>query len=865
MHSTTWQRVRKLFEAAVALPLTERTAYLDQACDDAAIRAEVESLLLADDRAAAAPLVLNALAPNLVDAFDDAQLAAKRDRWTGARLGAWRLLKEIGRGGMGAVYLAERADDAYQQQVAIKLVHPGWETGDLLQRFAAERQILAALNHPGIARLIDGGSSADGTPYLVLEYVDGTHLGHYCDQHRLSIQQRLRTFLDVCAVVAFAHRCLVVHRDLKPSNILVDTTGQVKLLDFGIAKLLAGHAAVSAVRAFTPEYAAPEQVRGEPVTTGVDVYALGLLLYELLTGRHAYGETASTPAAYEQAILTQEPERPSHAAARTDPDAARRAQARVLAPEALSAHLRGDLDAIVLKALRKEPAQRYASVEDLAADVERHLRRMPVLARRGNWRYVAGRFLRRHALASALAASALISLIGGLGVALWQADEARQQRDAAARAAQTSAAVAGFMSRIFANADPAANEGRDPPASELLAAGVREIELATDLPDSERSALYYALGSAQLAREAPGQGLELMRRAVDLSGTDPVARFNALNGLASAYNQVGELDESETAHELARAWLAQQPHLPARYRDDLDYLQGVNRISLGRRVDAEAMLAELRARLLARGEGLSDRGIAAASMLVYLLGARKQDEAALALSTEAYLSMRADASASLIRRKAVVAPHAYAVMKSGRLDEAEALFRETLALDEQIFGEGHLRTLVSLNNVGHILGQQKRYEEAAGVLERVRAIRREKLAPGSTRLAFSTLRLAQAYFRAGHQERALVEFDEGLRIYREAGQSEHIDALRGSYQRAQTLHALGRYRDALDSLSPVLDTLLASANYRAADGNPIRLLDAELHQRLAIDDRACRVRAELTEPSDEDLAKLAALEVGCVQ
>lgn len=400
MDIATWQQVRKLFEEALALPVEQRAAFLDQACNSTAVRAEVDALLLADGRPDSATLAMEALAPDLIGAIDDARVAAERDLWTGARLGAWRLLREIGRGGMGAVYLAERADGAYQQQAAIKLVHSAWDTSDLLRRFSAERQILAALNHPNIARLLDGGATDDGKPFLVLEYVDGAHLGKHCDQRRLAIPERLRIFLDVCRAVAFAHRYLVVHRDLKPSNIMIDTTGQVKLLDFGIARLLHSDTAISAVRAFTPDYAAPEQVRGEVVTTGVDIYALGMLLYELLTGRRAYVFSASTPAAYEQAILTQEPERPSYAAARTDPNASHLAQARVLAPHALSAYLRGDLDAIVLKALRKEPAQRYASVEDMAADIERHLQRRPVLARRGNWRYVTGRFLRRHALAA---------------------------------------------------------------------------------------------------------------------------------------------------------------------------------------------------------------------------------------------------------------------------------------------------------------------------------------------------------------------------------------------------------------------------------------------------------------------------------
>lgn len=375
--------------------------------------------------------------------------------------------------------------------------------------------------------------------------------------------------------------------------------------------------------------------------------------------------------------------------------------------------------------------------------------------------------------------------------------------------------------------------------------------------------MYFAIGIAQLAREAPQQGLDLMQHAVDLADTDPVARFNALNGLASAHNQQGQLDKAEITHELARKWLDQHPNLPVQYRDDLDYLQAVNRISLNRRDEAEAMLTGLRKRLVASGEGLSDRGIESASMLVYLLGARRDNAAALALSTQVYAAMRADKSASLAKRKTVVGQHAYAVMKSGQLIEAEALFRETLALDEQIYGAGHLKTLVSLNNVGYILSQRERFDDAAKILEQVVAVRREKLEPGNTLIAFSTLSLASMYRRGGHFELALQHFDEGLRIYREAEKSNDIDALRGSYNRSRTLLSMGRYQDAWEGWPTVFEKLLATGNYQAGDSNPLRLLDAELRQRLAIDDRACGVRAELIEPTPEDLAKLAELEAGC--
>jgi serine/threonine protein kinase len=499
MAASDWTQVRKLFEQAMDLPAAERAAFLEHGCaGDDALRAEVEALLAADARAAREKTALGVAAPELLQALNEDGRDDLRDRLVGLRLGPWRLLREIGRGGMGAVYLAERDDGEYTQQAAIKLVRPGWDVGELLQRFRAERQILATLNHPNIARLLDGGVSSDGKPYLVLEYVEGCEIGRYCNERQLGIEARLRLFLTVCDAVTHAHRRLVVHRDLKPSNIMIDSNGQVKLLDFGIAKLIEQDASLtaSASRMFTPEYAAPEQVRGEAVTTGVDVYALGLLLYDLLTGRRPYGATASTPAAYEQAILTQEPQRPSQAAVQHDTEGATRsaehAAARSVDPAQLSAQLRGDLDAIVLKALRKEPEQRYDAVATFAEDVQNYLERKPVTARRGNLRYRTMRFLQRHAFATALSAIALVSLVVGLGVALWQAEQARAE-------ASKSRAALDFMTGLFTLADPVAAQGERITARELLTTGSQRIrEQLLDQP-AARAELLRALGDAYRA------------------------------------------------------------------------------------------------------------------------------------------------------------------------------------------------------------------------------------------------------------------------------------------------------------------------------------------------------------------------------
>lgn len=832
MDPQRWQQVRTLFEAAVAMDASERSAWLAARCaGDTSLLGEVDALLAADARADTQALAADAVAPELVQALGDSERVEQARRLTGQRLGPWRLQREIGRGGMGAVWLAERDDGEYAQQAAVKLVNPGWDVGELLRRFRAERQILAGLNHPHIARLLDGGVSEDGKPYLVLEYVDGQSIGVHCDRARLSVTARLQLFLDVCSAVEHAHRSLVVHRDLKPSNILVDREGRVKLLDFGIAKLIEPGAAgtVSAVRTFTPEYAAPEQVRGEPATTGVDIYALGLLLYELLTGRRPYANTASTPAAYEQAILTLEPERPSRAAALTDPAGVARARERDLDPGRLAARLRGDLDAIVMKALRKDPAQRYPSVAALAAEISNFLAHRPVAARRGNWRYRARRFLQRHALATALAAMAVLSLIGGLTAALWQADIARRQRDAAELAGREATAVADFLTSVFAAADPASTDGRDPPASALLQAGVEQIAHDTDLNARTRSAMYFALGRAQMARGDYAQGQELMQQALNEAGDDADARMRALIGVGDALNKATRYAESNARYAQARAWYAAHPGIDRALREQLDYNYAVNLMSEGHNDDARPLLAALVEGYRQRGAVLDDQSIQANSMYIYVLGALKQSDEALSVADRLYRAAKADPQISLARLKTIVGVYAYAVMTMQRLAEAEVLFREALSLDERIYGAGHLNTVVSLNNVAICVGRQGRYAESAQLLERAIAIRREKLPLDHPDLGNTLNNAGNAYEKAGDLERALQRFAEATALWKRSGIAAQQWTLRALHGQARVLEALGRRKEALALVEQLLPLIVGNNEYQGKAGVELQ----QLRERLS--------------------------------
>ena len=389
-----YQEVKRVLEAALEKRPDERTTFLTGACgDDPELRREVDSLLGASD------------------AVGDFLAQAALEGLPASRLGPYRVFEEIGRGGMGAVYRAVRDDDQYQQEVAIKVVKRGMDTDAVLERFRYERQILAFLNHPNIGRLLDGGATEDGRPYLVMEFIQGTPITQYCEEQRLNNRERVQLFLRVCTAVEYAHRNLIVHRDLKPGNILITAEREPKLLDFGIAKILVPAspdrtlAKTGPVRMLTPEYASPEQVRGHPVTTATDVYSLGVVLYELLTGRRAHRLESMSQAEIERVVCREEP------------------------PKAGL----GDLDHVLCKAMEKESALRYQSIEQFSADLERWLEGRPVLAREITWWYRSSKFIRRNRGAVIAAGLVAITLLGGVAATVWQARIARQERDRAQR------------------------------------------------------------------------------------------------------------------------------------------------------------------------------------------------------------------------------------------------------------------------------------------------------------------------------------------------------------------------------------------------------------------------------------------------
>ena len=578
-----WQRVKGLLERALEIEdSTARGAFLATECgSDEALRAEVESLLEHESSALLTPPNRDALVQRVSN--------------EPSRLGAYRILRRIGRGGMGSVYLGVRADGQFKKRVAIKLIRRGMDTDDVLRRFERERQVLANLDHRGIARLIDGGRTDDGLPYIVMEFVEGERLDDWANRNRLAVQERVELVREVCAAVHEAHRSLIVHRDLKPSNILVNADGQPKLLDFGIAKLLDASQEDATVnltetplRLLTPAFASPEQVSGGAITTAADIYALGAILYELLTGRPPLDTRSLSPVALERCLTTQEPLPPSRAALELDEETVK-ASGRGTSARSLSRSLAGDLDTVVQKALRKDPRRRYSSAAELRSDLDHVLRGLPIAARPDTWGYRVHKFVRRHRASVAVVSLAAIGLVSSLLMAVRGHHQARDaQRDLAAQlqADRQRAEELERLSNELAERSREAEEARSVAETRLAEIDVVNAELRAAGESAEnRFREGHTFANAVLFQAYP--------HILDLPGSLEAVRILTESG--SRYLEFLHQDGIED-HQLARSVvLAYQRLAGAHFSDTRDDLNDPDlaRELLGKaREVGEELLAE---------------------------------------------------------------------------------------------------------------------------------------------------------------------------------------------------------------------------------------------------------------------------------
>jgi serine/threonine protein kinase/TolA-binding protein len=555
-----WQRIEDLFARATKLQRAEREPFVRKHAADPEELQELLGLLsMAFTRDGTGPI------SRAIGTALDRSADHRRRSFLGRVVGQYMIVSILGRGGSGTVYLGERADKQYSAQVAVKIIDESAAASFGL-RFRAERQILASLNHSNIARLLDAGETDEHQPYLVMEYIHGETVDQYCDRERLDLRRRLELFLHVCSAVQYAHQNLIVHRDIKPANILVTGEGVPKLLDFGIAKLLDASEVTKPSdltrmndRLLTPEYASPEQILGNTVTTASDVYSLGVVLYQLLTGLRPYtvSSAAASQLELERAICVTDPLRPSAAvhAARSavpvegEPSIAQLAEVRSATPEKLERALTGDLDAIVMRALRKEPQLRYSSAEQLIADIRRHLSSEPVQARQGNWVYYTNRFVRRNRIAVAASATFVLFLIGVSTVMSIQRAATQAALELATQEKERAEKVSGFMRNMFAAADPFVNFGQEQSARDVLDQASRSIE--TDLSEQPevRLPLLETIGLAYRRMGAPDRAIPQLENALRLQrqlqpGNNPRTAALLIE-LAVAFREAGQFKESD--------------------------------------------------------------------------------------------------------------------------------------------------------------------------------------------------------------------------------------------------------------------------------------------------------------------------------
>jgi serine/threonine-protein kinase len=807
-------RADRLLEQALDLPPGQRAGFVQQAVGDDVDLRELVLRLLADaetddDRLAPGALLDTGLARAVLP--EEEGLLRP-----GERVAQYRILRELGRGGMAVVYLAERADGQLDQQVALKLIKRGIDTDDVVRRFRQEGRIMALAQHPNIARVIDGGATDAGQPYFALEYVPGQPIDRYCDEQRRTIEERLDLFVEVARAVAYAHRNLVVHRDIKPSNILVTADGDVKLLDFGIAKILEGdpddpeRAALTRTGQMfvTPAYASPEQLAGKAVTTSSDVYQLGVLLYLLLTGHLPHRADGGIEELL-RAVTTEPPPRPSALLAATGRRSApldreeleQIAAARGEAPERLGRRLRGDLDNIVLMALRREPERRYSGVPQLIDDIERFRAGRTVSARPDTFAYRLTKLVQRNRAAAALAAVLVVALVTFAGAMSVQARRLAAERDRANTEAEAARQVADLMIDIFEQSDPNQARGSEVTAREILERGSRVLhERLADQPliharlELAVGEIYENLG---LWPQAAASFAEARGFYAQELGEEHVDTAYAARRLADIEMKLGHYERAE---ELLRGALdAQQAKLGSdaaetvRTRANLGNLHWAQ----GRYEEAEPLYDAVLAHWLREGGPDHAQTLSARYNLglVYLQQAR-YDEADRELA-ECLEGRRRTLGADHPRTLLTLNALAYLRRLQGRLDEAEQLHEESLREHLRVLGPEHPDTLNAQSNLAAVLYEQGRIEESARIARDVLGIRRVVLGPENPDTIAGIHNLALTELELGHVDAAEQLARESLELARAALGEDHPQTAASLLVTGRAIAENGRPAEAL--------------------------------------------------------------------
>lgn len=802
MNSSRWKEIKAIFELVLDAPADSREELLREQCrDDNGLKNEVESLLRSYAHSG------EFLEPPSSEHPAVHHFSRTADQTTGKHFGPYRIERLIGHGGMGDVYEAVRDDGQFQKRVAVKLVRHASLSSDLVARFHQERQTLARLEHPHIARLLDGGTTPDGLPYLVMEYVDGIQLDRFCDTNKLSVAARLDLFRKVCGAVHYAHQNLVVHRDLKPGNILVTPDGVPKLLDFGVAKFLDNtqqslplDVTRVGLRFITLEYASPEQVKGEAVTTASDVYSLGVLLYRLLTGRSPYDFKTRLPHEMTRVVCEEQPPKPSttskHRAPEAFPDISKDKLRRLLA---------GDLDNIILKALQKDPSRRYSSVEQFAEDIRRHREGLPVLARPDTVAYRTAKFVKRNTIGVVATAVVVLAVAGGVFATLWQANKATRE---AAKVEQINQ----FLQEMLSSADPA-KSGKDVTVVQALDRAVERADRELVLEPEIAASVLHTIGETYLALGQYEKAERDLRRSITMReqtfGDEHEDVATGLASLAFLQQLKGDHGTSDSLYQLAIAMhkRTSEPdgHLGSMLGDYGSLLREEHKTEKA----LEVLRESIEVTRMTAGKESREFGIVLAN-----LGSALQDVNQLSAADSAFREGLAILKRTLGEEHIDVAQisnnFAFVLMNEGKGDEAMMLFRESLAIRKKVLGNDHPEVALALANLSGFELNRQNIDEAERLARESLKLFRATVSPDNLRLSTSLMVLGRIANLRGDPVNAQNYLEEVLRIRRKNLRPGHFGIVGVEVEIGRALTLQKRLLEAESVLTEAYTSLKAS-------------------------------------------------------
>lgn len=785
--SSEWQSIKEIFNKALELNVSERENFVREKCRDHPERLdELLSLLQAHEQDGPLDSPFQNIKKSVFIDDEPRQMSDKK-------IGPYRIIRELGRGGMGLVYLAERDDDQFDQKVALKLIPSGITSENQNLRFLAERQILSNLNHRNIAKLLDGGITGNNLPWFAMEFISGKPIDIYCDDNQLSISERLNLFIDVCSAIQYAHQKLVIHRDLKPSNILVTEDGLIKLLDFGIAKTLNPDELLdhrvpvtkTGLLPLTPAYASPEQIRNENITTASDIYQLGVILYELLTGFRPYDVTGQSPSEVEQIVCHSEPTRPSTAITKaptghteTEQSAEEISIARQTRPDQLQKYLRGDLDTIILKALQKDPERRYESAEKMASDISNYLNGQPVSAHPDSYLYRSQKFVKRHSLGVASTIAIILLLLGYAATITWHS----QQTEAALLQAQQETLkaeqVTGFLMEMFEASDPNEYPGLAVTAGDILESGVQNAERLADQPEIQSQMfdltgrIYMNLGQYEQAETLLQRGLEI-RQNIYETGHAEISK--SLHNVGVLYWNRGQY---HTAEEYLREAFQLKEEIYTGQNESLAATMTALAIvlkELRNFEEAEPLYRDaLAMNLELFGEIHESVAYSLNNLGNYLesIGEYQQAEEHYQKSLDIYIELYGENHPLVAGRLNNLGG---LQLINGDIREAKRYHEEALRIRQSIFNDMHPDVAESFHNLGEVHMDLEYYEKAKEYLDIALSIRRSVLDPAHPNTSQTVNVLGILKSRTGDFEAATEYYQESLLMKKEQLGEDHSE------------------------------------------------------------------------------------------